>query len=178
VGIVRQIGRRTPFHPSIQRPAITVALIAHDAKKEELAGFMSAHGGLTHAFRFVAPEDTACAIDDAALDLEVTAPDTLGGDLQIAAAIVEGRVDAVIFFHDPLAALPSEPALMTMLKVCDLEPIPVATNRAAAEILLHHLSRIADREPRADRGLDDVAVERVFMLAAPRPGEDGPPQQR
>ncbi|MEX2554891.1 MAG: methylglyoxal synthase [Actinomycetota bacterium] len=178
MGIVRQIGRRTPFHPSAQRPVITVALIAHDAKKDELARFMRAHAGFTHAFRFLAPEDTAAAVDDPGLDLEVTAPDTLGGDLQIAAAIVEGRVDAVIFFHDPLAALPSEPALMTTLKVCDLEPIPVATNRVAAEILLHHLSQIADREPGAAQGLDDVVVERVLMLAAPRPGEDGPPPQR
>jgi methylglyoxal synthase len=157
---------------------ITVALIAHDAKKEELARFMRAHEGLTRGFRFMAPEDTACAVDDPGLDLEVMAPDTLGGDLQIAAAVVEGRVDAVIFFIDPLASLPCEPSAPTMLKVCDLEPIPIATNRAAGEILLHHLARIADREPRGERGLDDVVVERVLMLAAPRPGEDGPPQQR
>lgn len=135
---------------------------------------MRAHAGFTHRFRFLAPEDTASAVSDADLDLEVMAPDTLGGDLQIAAAIVEGRVDAVIFFHDPLAALPCEPATMTMLKVCDLEPIPIATNRAAAEILLHHLARIAEREPPVEHAFDDVIVERVLMLAGPWQSDDGP----
>ena len=153
-----------------------VALIAHDAKKEELARFMRAHLGLTSRFRFMAPEDTASAVDVPGLDLEVLAPDTLGGDLQIAAAIVEGRVDAVIFFLDPLASLPCEPSVTTMLKVCDLEPIPIATNRVAGEILLHHLARIAHREfPEA---IDDDAVERVLTLTGPWSGEDDPAAQR
>lgn len=177
MGTVRQIGRRPSHGHLSQRPAITVALIAHDAKKEELARFMRAHLGLTREFRFMAPEDTACTVDDPGLDLEVLAPDTLGGDLQIAAAVVEGRVDAVIFFVDPLASLPCEPSAATMLKVCDLEPIPIATNRAMGEILLHHLGRIAyhDHVPEAFEG--DV-VERVLTLAAPWSGEDDPAAHR
>jgi methylglyoxal synthase len=177
VGTVRQIGRRTSHDPSPQRPEITVALIAHDAKKDELARFMHAHLGITRGFRFMAPEDTARAVDDPGLDLEVMGPDTLGGDLQIAATVVEGRVDAVIFFVDPLASLPCEPSAATMLKVCDLEPIPIATNRATGEILLHHLARIAHREPLADQTFDD-GVERVLTLAAPWSGEDDPAAHR
>jgi len=68
--------------------------------------------------------------------MDVLAPRHAGGDLQLAAAVVEGRLDAVIFFHDPLAALPSEPSISTILKVCDLAPIPLATNVAAAEVLI------------------------------------------
>jgi methylglyoxal synthase len=177
VGTVGQLGRRTPHSHSPQRPVITVALIAHDAKKEELARFMRAHVDLMRGFRFMAPEDTACAIDDPGLELEVMAPDTLGGDLQIAAAIVEGRVDAVIFFLDPLASLPSEPSAATMLKVCDLEPIPIATNRAAGEILLHHLGRVAQRDHPLE-ALDDDVVERVLTLAGPWSGEDDPAAHR
>ena len=171
MGTVREIGtgRRPP------EPSILIGLVAHDAKKEALARFMRAHRRLATHMRFMAPEDTATAIADLSLDVEVLAPDTQGGDLQLAAAVVEGRLDAVIFFHDTLAALPSEPSMSTMLKVCDLGPIPLATNVAAAEVLLHHLERILAREDAAAASPaepEDVNVDRVLILTGPW-SEDG-----
>lgn len=64
-----------------------------------------------------------------------------GGDLQIGARIVEGRIDGVIFFRDPLTAHPYEPDIQAVLKVCDVHDVPLATNRASALLLirsLHH----------------------------------------
>ncbi|MGH2725630.1 MAG: hypothetical protein ACRDKS_01510, partial [Actinomycetota bacterium] len=97
MGDVRNIGTGHRIHPSIPtRAPTTVGLIAHDSKKEELAGFFGTHHRIARRLRFLAPEDTARAIDVAGLDIDILAPDTLGGDLQVAAAVVEGRVDAVI----------------------------------------------------------------------------------
>lgn len=168
VGTVREIGtgRRS------SAPAISVGLIAHDSKKESLARFMRAHRRVVSRFRFIAPEDTATAVADVPLNIEVLAPDTQGGDLQLAAAVVEGRLDAVIFLNDPLAALPSEPLVATMMKVCDLEPIPMVTNVAAAEVLVHHLERMAaqaDAKPVAEGEELPAPVERLLILKGPWP---------
>lgn len=173
MGTVREIGkgRRTP--PT----AVTVGLIAHDAKKAELARFLRAHQRFASRFHYIAPEDTARSLDGLGLTIEVCAPDTLGGDLQVAAAVVEGRIDAVIFLHDPLAALPSESSLATILKVCDLEPIPLATNLATAEIVMHRIAAVPHGEERL-RPVDEARLERVLVLTAPWSGEDDPAANR
>jgi methylglyoxal synthase len=75
-----------------------------------------------------------------------------GGDLQIAALIAAGRVDAVIFLRDPLTAHPHEPDIQALLKVCDVYAVPLATNLASARILLEHLRRA-----------DASAAERVSL---------------
>lgn len=155
---------------------MTIGLIAHDATKASFERFMRAHHVLARRFRFMAPEDTAAAIADLDLEMEVLAPDTLGGDLQVAAAVVEGRLDAVVFLHDPLAALSSEPPIANLLKVCDLEPIPIVTNVAAAEVLFHHLERVSDRPLHVPDRRDDV--ERVLVLSRPIAGEDDPAANR
>lgn len=79
------------------------------------------------------------------------APDSLGGDLQLAASVIDGSVDAVIFFHDPLATMAGDPDIHTMLKVCDLERIPLATNITAAEIVLAHLAAVRGQLDSAPR---------------------------
>ena len=152
-------------------PVITLAMLAHDAKKEDLRSFTHAHREIMGSFRILAPEDTARVIADQSLDVDALAPDMLGGDMQIGAAVVEGRVDAVIFLHDPLAALPAEPDVKMFLKVCDLERVPIATNLATAEILIRHLGRISRSGARADRHPSGRAqgLERVLWLAAAQP---------
>ena len=61
----------------------------------------------------------------------------LGGDQQIGALISNGDVDAVIFLRDPLMAHPHEPDVSALLRVCDVHHIPLATNIASAEAVLH-----------------------------------------
>jgi methylglyoxal synthase len=61
----------------------------------------------------------------------------LGGDQQIGALVANGDVDAVIFLRDPLMAHPHEPDVSALLRVCDVHNVPLATNIASAEAVLH-----------------------------------------
>ena len=74
-----------------------------------------------------------------------------GGDLQIGARIVDGRIDGVIFFRDPLTSHPHEPDIQAVLKVCDVHDVPLATNRASA------------------LAADPLAAQRAHAVAAPSP---------
>ena len=64
-----------------------------------------------------------------------------GGAEQIAAMIACGEVDMLLFFRDPVGARPDEPNAVTLLRLCDMHTIPVATNIATAEVLIHGLER-------------------------------------
>ena len=61
------------------------------------------------------------------------------GDQQIVARIACDEVDMLLFFRDPICAKPSEPNEMNLLRICDVHNIPVATNIATAEVLIHGL---------------------------------------
>jgi methylglyoxal synthase len=64
-----------------------------------------------------------------------------GGDQQIGAKVASGEVDAVLFLRDPLTAQPHEPDISALMRVCDVHNVPLATNLAAAELILHGLLR-------------------------------------
>jgi methylglyoxal synthase len=93
--------------------------------------------------------------DELALPVECVEGGPYGGDLQIGARVVEGQIDAVVFLRDPLTAHPHEPDIQALLKVCDVHGVPLATNRASAEILLHVLAR---RPPRDFEGIFHPSV--------------------
>lgn len=115
----------------------TIALIAHDGKKADLISFAHKHVDLLSRFRLVATGTTGKMIQDQ-LDLDVhrflSGP--LGGDVQIAARIVEGDIYGVIFFVDPLDKHPHEPDIQTLLRACNVHNVPLATNAATARLLL------------------------------------------
>lgn len=121
-----------------------VALIAHDAKKHDLIGIGERHRQLLARTRLVATGATGALLQRAlGLQVECMTSGLLGGDLQVGALIAEGCVDAVIFLRDPLTAQPHEPDLHALLKVCDVHEVPIATNLAAAELLLSGLQQAA-----------------------------------
>jgi methylglyoxal synthase len=66
---------------------------------------------------------------------------THGGDQQIAARIACNEIDLLLFFRDPISAKPGEPNEMNLLRLCDIHSIPLATNIATAEVLIHGLER-------------------------------------
>jgi methylglyoxal synthase len=63
----------------------------------------------------------------------------LGGDQQIGSMIADGVLDLVIFLRDPLTAQPHEPDVSALLRLCDVQNIPLATNKKSAEIMLDKL---------------------------------------
>lgn len=114
-----------------------IALIAHDGKKADLVSFAHKNVDLLRRFRLVATGTTGKMLHDQ-LDLDIhryhSGP--LGGDVQIAARIVEGDVFAVIFFVDPLDKHPHEPDIQTLLRACNVHNVPLATNEATARYII------------------------------------------
>lgn len=117
---------------------ITLALIAHDAKKEDMVDLVKAHKELVAQFAIVATANTGRLVRDRTkLGVTLLQSGALGGDQQIGALVANGQIDAVIFLRDPLTAHPHEPDVSTLLRVCDVHNVPLATNLATAEAILH-----------------------------------------
>jgi methylglyoxal synthase len=115
----------------------TIALIAHDRKKDEMVGFVGAHRDLLKRFTLIATGTTGQRVAEATgLEVERMLSGPMGGDSQIAARVVTGGVDAVIFLVDPLYAHPHEPDIQSLLRVCNVYNVPLATNLATAELVL------------------------------------------
>jgi methylglyoxal synthase len=121
------------------RPVL--ALIAHDAKKEDMVLLVKAHRQELAEVDLVATRSTGQMIQ-ARTGLPVTLMQSgpLGGDQQIGALAAAGKITAVVFLRDPLMAHPREPDVSALLRVCDVHNVPLATNIASAEAVLHLLS--------------------------------------
>lgn len=119
----------------------TLALIAHDAKKEDMIQLVKAHADEFTNLDLVATRNTGrLVIERTRLLVTLMQSGPLGGDQQIGALVANGEVDAVIFMRDPLTAHPHEPAISALLKVCDAHNVPLATNMATAEAVVHLIS--------------------------------------
>lgn len=116
---------------------LTIALIAHDHKKQEMLQFVQTHREILAQHKLIATATTGRIIRETA-QLEITSylSGPLGGDQQIGARIACGEVDLVIFLRDPLTAQPHEPDITALLRVCDVHNIPLATNESSAHMLL------------------------------------------
>ena len=121
---------------------MTIALIAHDAKKELIVQFCIAYCGVLSRHNLVATGTTGKIVSEAT-GLEITRclGGSQGGSQQIASRIGCNEIDLLIFFRDPLNPKPSEPDERALLRLCDVHNIPVATNIATAEVLIHGLER-------------------------------------
>lgn len=116
----------------------TIALIAHDAKKDEMVAFIKAHKIELSDFILIATKNTGQLIHErTGLPVQLLHSGPLGGDQQIGALVANNTVDAVIFLRDALTAHPHEPDVSTLLRICDVHNIPLATNLAIAEAVLH-----------------------------------------
>lgn len=118
----------------------TIALIAHDRKKEEMLSFVLANKQKLALCNLIATATTGKVIqENAGLPVTAYLSGPLGGDQQIGACIACQTVDAVIFLRDPLTAQPHEPDITALLRVCDVHNVPVATNVATASLVLQGL---------------------------------------
>ncbi len=114
----------------------TLALIAHDGKKDEMVEFVKENHGLLKKMKLVATGTTGSKVHDTGLEVTCKLSGPKGGDAQLAAMAAEGLLSAIIFFRDPLGMHPHEPDIQMLLRVCDVHDVPLATNPASAKYLL------------------------------------------
>ncbi|MCW3462426.1 methylglyoxal synthase [Chitinophaga nivalis] len=114
-----------------------IALIAHDHKKAELIEWAIYNKTVLSRHELYATGTTGKLIEEA-LDVSVRKllSGPLGGDQQIGALVAEGLLDVIIFFWDPMEALPHDPDIKALLRLGVVWNIPVACNRASADFLL------------------------------------------
>jgi methylglyoxal synthase len=128
----------------------SVALIAHDKKKLDLAIFAKDHADVLRRFHLIATSTTGSVLQSkAGLDVERLRSGPEGGDLQVGARVAEDKVLAVIFFRDPLTAQPHEPDVSALLRICDVHNVPLATNLGTAEAVMAWLEERVERVPGA-----------------------------
>lgn len=115
-----------------------IALIAHDGKKQEMLQWCIANREILKKHHLFGTGTTARMItEQAGLSVKGYNSGSLGGDQQVGAKIVEGQIDMVIFFSDPLTAQPHDPDVKALLRIAQVYDIPIANNKATADFLMH-----------------------------------------
>ena len=114
-----------------------IALIAHDGKKKEMLDWCEWNKEILSKHFLFGTGTTAKMITDRT-DLPVRGYNSgpLGGDQQIGAKIVEGVIDFIVFFSDPLSAQPHDPDVRALLRIALVYDIPIATNRSSADFMI------------------------------------------
>lgn len=121
---------------------MNIALIARNTKKELMVQFCIAYCGVLSKHNLCATGTTGKMVAEATgLNVQRYLSGSQGGDQQIAARISCNEIDLLLFFRDPISVKPHEPNDMNLLRLCDVHNIPVATNIATAEALIHALER-------------------------------------
>lgn len=114
-----------------------IALIAHDAKKAELIQWCRDNMEILEQHTLSGTGTTARMITDkTGLTVKGYNSGPLGGDQQIGAKIVEGKIDFVVFFSDPLTAAPHDPDVKALLRIAQVYDIPIANNKATADFMI------------------------------------------
>ncbi|MBQ2746086.1 MAG: methylglyoxal synthase [Lachnospiraceae bacterium] len=114
-----------------------IALIAHDGKKQEMLEWCEKNKEILQKHKLCGTGTTARMITDhVGIPVKGYNSGPLGGDQQIGAKIVEGQINMVIFFSDPLAAQPHDPDVKALLRIAQVYDIPIANNKATADFLL------------------------------------------
>jgi methylglyoxal synthase len=121
----------------LTEPQKTVALIAHDNKKDDMIAFALDHKDVLGRYHIIATGTTGKLINEkTGLNVTRMLSGPIGGDAQIAAQVAEGRITAVFFFIDPLGKHPHDPDINSLLRICNVHNVPLATNTATATCLL------------------------------------------
>ncbi|GAK40036.1 methylglyoxal synthase [Paenibacillus urinalis] len=121
---------------------LNIAFIAHDRKKDEMVNFVTAYEKAFEGNNLFSTGTTGQRIMEGTnLKIHRFMSGPLGGDQQIGALVAKNEMDLIIFLRDPLMAQPHEPDINALLRLCDVQGIPLATNVATAEILVKALER-------------------------------------
>jgi methylglyoxal synthase len=118
-------------------PAKHIALIAHDSRKKDMIAWCNEHKDeLNKHFLFGTGTTAKLIAEHTQLPIQGLKSGPLGGDQQIGAKIVEGEIDFMIFFWDPLSMHPHDPDVKALLRIATLYNIPIATNMSTADYIL------------------------------------------
>lgn len=121
---------------------MNIGLVAHDAKKKLMQNLCIAYRGILAKHELYATETTGRLVEEVTnLNIHKYLAGHLGGTQQLGSQIEHNMIDLVIFLQDPLKPKKHEPDIFGILRLCDIHNIPLATNLATAEILIHALER-------------------------------------
>ena len=119
---------------------MNIGLIAHDAKKKLMQNFCIAYKGILCKNDLYATGTTGTLVmGETGLTIKRMKSGPLGGDQQIGSMVADGKLDMIIFLRDPLTAQPHEPDVSALLRLCDVQKIPLSTNVSSAKIMLDAL---------------------------------------
>ena len=117
-----------------------IALIAHDKKKDDMISLTIKYKDTLAEHDLFATGTTGTLVmGETGLKIKRMKSGPLGGDQQIGSMVAEGKLDLIIFLRDPLTSQPHEPDVSALLRLCDVQSIPLATNVKSAEIMLDAL---------------------------------------
>lgn len=117
-----------------------LGLVAHDGKKGDMVGWASRHQERLRKVNLYATGTTGGLLrDQLGMKIEILKSGPLGGDAQLGAMIASKKLDALVFFIDPLAALPHDVDVKSLLRLAVLYDIPLAINQASAATVLDAL---------------------------------------
>ena len=115
-----------------------IALIAHDNQKHQLIEWCKKNKSvLEHHFLCGTGTTAKMVSEHTGLPVRAFNSGPLGGDQQIGARIVDGKIDIVIFFSDPLTAQPHDPDVKALLRIAQVFDVPIANNRATADFIIN-----------------------------------------
>jgi len=118
-------------------PRKRIALVAHDNEKRNLLAWCAASRDTLAEHELFATGSTGQLIaTELGLDVHRLRSGPLGGDQQIGSRIVEGGIDVLLFFWDPLEPQPHEPDVRALLRIAVVWNIPIACNRSTADFLI------------------------------------------
>lgn len=114
-----------------------IALIAHDNKKRELIDWCKKYKDILENHKLYGTGTTSKMVtDNTGLKVKGFNSGPLGGDQQIGAKIVEGVIDFIVFFSDPLTAQPHDPDVKALLRIAQVYDIPIANNKSSADFMI------------------------------------------
>lgn len=122
----------------MKRKKKVIALIAHDNKKADIVNWALKNKDTLEKYELCGTGTTARLIAEATdLPVKRYLSGPLGGDQQIGAKVAEKKIDMVVFFWDPLESQPHDPDVKALLRIAVVYDIPIATNRATANYVIH-----------------------------------------